>query len=111
MAWNFQYIVIVAAVLILIITLVVAGFSLRKAQTSAPWPPVIPECPDYWTDLSGNGTGCANLMDLGTCPSYKDGLPHSFAGFTNCQKLSMANDCHITWDGITTNSMADFCSK
>ena len=107
---GFQKIVLFAAVIILIITLVVIGIALSYAKNEENWPPMIPECPDYWIiDGSGNNTRCINVKDLGTCPpqSGKKHLNMNFniPAFTgsngNCAKYTWAQNCGISWDGIT----------
>ena len=67
---TFQKIILYSAIIILIITLVIIGIALSNASSSQTWPPMVPQCPDYWSvDGSGN---CVNVHDLGTCsPSGK----------------------------------------
>jgi hypothetical protein len=69
-----------------------------------------PQCPDYWSmDGSGNNAICTNIKDLGTCPASSGNkhLTMNFnnAAFTgsqgNCNKYRWANNCGISWDGIT----------
>lgn len=52
---NFQRIVIIIAIIMLIITMVFIGYALYRQSSDVAWPPKIPKCPDYWTlDASGN---------------------------------------------------------
>ena len=64
---NFQYAVITIVILLLIISLILIGIALAKSKNTQQWPPVVGNCPDYWTDLSSNGAQCVNVKDLGTC--------------------------------------------
>jgi hypothetical protein len=114
---NFQKIVLIIAFIILIVTLVFMYYALKKATNTETWPPVIADCPDYWVDLSGNGAACFNSHNLGTCnlPSRASDLgpiidknlmnfnqsPYSDPTNGICSKYTWANNCGVTWDGIT----------
>jgi hypothetical protein len=105
---NFQKILLFIATIILIICLVVIGIALKK--TSTAWPPVIPQCPDYWTlEGSGNNIQCTNVHNLGTCPA-PDGQKFltlnpndsQYQGVSgSCNKYNYATKCGLSWDGIT----------
>jgi hypothetical protein len=106
---GFQKIVLFGAIIILIIALIIIAFSLTYAQKDK-WPPMVPACPDYWQiDGSGNNSTCTNIKDLGTCPAQSghQHLTMNFNGsaFTGsnglCSKYNWANNCGVTWDGIT----------
>jgi hypothetical protein len=107
---NFQQIILTIAIIILIIVLVIIGLTLSKTSQTEMWPPVIGACPDYWVDLSGNGSECLNSHNLGTCnlPSDKNTNAMNFnqAPFNgstgNCSKYKWSNECKVTWDGITS---------
>ena len=106
---TFQKIILLIAIVILIIALIFIGISLTYSRDKQ-WPPLVPECPDYWTiDGSGNNTTCVNLKNLGTCPP-QNGMRHlrmnfnspEFAGSNEmCAKYTWAKNCGISWDGIT----------
>jgi len=106
---GFQKIVLIGAIIILIITLVTIGVVLAQAKNEN-WPPVIPNCPDYWLiDGSGNNTKCINQKDLGGCPA-KSGDNHLIMDFNSsaftgsngmCAKYNWAKTCDVSWDGIT----------
>jgi hypothetical protein len=107
---NFQSGILLTAGIILIICLILIGMGISKAQASEKWPPLIGDCPDYWTDLSGNGAKCVNTKDLGTCNGSVQSGQHlqmdfSVAPYTgengSCSKYKWATGCGITWDGIT----------
>jgi hypothetical protein len=107
---GFQKFVLFIAIILLTIVLIFIGFALRKKST-AVWPPVIGDCPDYWIDTSGNGAGCVNIKNLGngTCkPTGTDKYltmdftqPSFVGGAGLCAKYNWANSCGVTWDGIT----------
>ena len=46
---SFQTIVIIIAVVLLIIALAFIGVSLKNSQSNTTWPPLVADCPDYWT--------------------------------------------------------------
>jgi hypothetical protein len=106
---TFQNIVLFVAIIILIIALVIIGIALSYSKDKQ-WPPMTPSCPDYWLmDGSGNNATCTNVKDLGTCPS-NNGQQHltmnfNVAPYTGsqglCNKYKWANNCGVTWDGIT----------
>lgn len=106
---GFQKIVLFSAIIILIISLVIIGISLTYAKDQQ-WPPIVPSCPDYWQiDGSGNNTTCTNVLDLGSCPA-QSGQQHLVMDFNSaifsgsnglCSKYKWANNCGISWDGIT----------
>lgn len=107
---TFQKVVLFLAIIILILVLIFIGFSLHKAR-SAEWPPIIGDCPDYWVDMSGNGSHCVNVKDLGNGKCKPSGsqkhltMDFSSAAFKGgnglCAKYTWAQNCGVTWDGIT----------
>lgn len=106
---SFQKIVLISAIVILILCLVFIGIALNSAKSES-WPPLIPECPDFWIiDGSGNNQRCINMKDLGTCPA-QEGQRHLNMNFTeppftgsngDCAKYQWSKRCGVTWDGIT----------
>lgn len=106
---GFQKIVLFSSVILLIIALVIIGIALMYSKNQT-WPPMTPECPDYWlVDGSGNNTTCINVKNLGKC-SPQSQNKHLVMNFNNypftgsqglCNKYTWANKCGITWDGIT----------
>jgi len=106
----FQKFVLFGAIIILIIALVFIGVALSYSVDKQQWPPMTPQCPDYWSiDGSGNNTTCVNVKDLGTCQP-QSGDKHLTMNFnvspytgTNglCSKYTWAKKCGISWDGIT----------
>lgn len=105
----FQKFVLFGAIIILIIALIFIGVALTYAKDQQ-WPPMTPECPDYWlVDGSGNNTTCINMKDLGTCPP-QSGDKHLKMNFNSsaftgsnemCAKYTWAKRCGVSWDGIT----------
>ena len=63
---NFQRIVIIIAILMLIGAMIFIGYALyNQSSASGAWPPEIPKCPDFWTvDASGN---CTNTNKVSNC--------------------------------------------
>ncbi len=106
---GFQKIVLIIAIIILTITLVIMIIALDKTGKEV-WPPVITKCPDWWiADGEGNNSTCINVKDLGVC-SAKAGEKHQTMNFNTdlytgqqgaCAKYKWANNCKLTWDGIT----------
>ena len=107
---SFQKAVLMIAVVFLILFLVLIGIALKNSSTDAEWPPIIGNCPDYWVDLSGNGSMCFNSHSLGKCniptPENKNTMNFDQSPFNgsdgNCAKYKWAapKGCNVTWDGI-----------
>jgi hypothetical protein len=100
---SFQKIVLIVAIIILVITLIVIGTSLAL---SAPpvWPPLVPQCPDYWTmDGSSNNPICNNVKNLGTCnlKIMNFDQPQFKGSNATCSKYLWATNCGLSWDGLT----------
>jgi hypothetical protein len=103
---TFQKFILFAAIIILIIALVFIGIALSYSKDTA-WPPITPDCPDYWTmDASSS---CVNIKDLGNCPAQStnkhltmDFNAPAFTGSNQlCSKYTWAKKCGVSWDGIT----------
>lgn len=120
---NFQSIVMIVAIIILIITLTMIGVSLSNLNSQVKYPPVIADCPDYWSietqspDENGNTDFiCKNEKSLGHgdsitgCNEFDNSLS-KFKGMGGlCEKRKWADKCNVTWDGVTNNPNAkDTC--
>lgn len=98
---GFQKIVLISAAIMLIVCLVFIGIALATSKNQVEWPPMVPDCPDYWT-IDGSGV-CVNVKNLGTCASKTMNFNTSaFTGSNEmCNKYTWATNCNVTWDGIT----------
>jgi hypothetical protein len=65
--FNFQRIVILIAIVLLIVSMVFIGHALYKQSTDVTWPPKPPKCPDYWTLNSSNKCIKPTVMDPLRC--------------------------------------------
>ena len=102
----FQKTVGIIAFSILIVTLVLTGIFLAKRRGSGNYPPVVGSCPDYWEEQKINEKNvCVNVKNLGNCGvDKKDFDIAEFKGdIGNCNKKKYAENCDLTWDGITNN--------
>ena len=103
----FQKTVVTVASTILIISLCLIGITLYRQKYTSNYPPVIANCPDYWTDTSGNnGSRCINEQNIGNmaCTRAPDFTTAMYAGTEgSCEKLKWATTCNLSWDGITNN--------
>jgi hypothetical protein len=78
---NFQRIVIIIAIIMLIVTMIFIGYALYNQSTaSGAWPPETPKCPDFWT-VGSDGT-CTNPNKVPNC-EY-NGIPAGTQGMPNC---------------------------
>jgi hypothetical protein len=78
---NFQRIVIIIAIIMLIVTMIFIGYALYNQSTaSGAWPPEAPKCPDFWT-VNSDGT-CTNTNKVPNC-EY-NGIPAGTQGMPEC---------------------------
>jgi hypothetical protein len=101
---DFRQIVTIVALIVLIIALIIIGFSLRNTK-DPKWPPLVPVCPDYW-EINDSGK-CVNNKSLGTCNKTSgnntmDFTTNDYVGSIGpCKKYTWAKRCGVAWDGIT----------
>ena len=117
---NFQKITLIIAGILFIIMIIILSFVLFNANNDQQWPPIISSCPDYWLDLSGNGSQCVNRKGpkISSCQTAPDFTTGAYLGTNGtCQKYLWATtQCQpkinnstnagysgypIAWDGIT----------
>ena len=99
---GFNTIVVIVALIILVALLIFIGYAINQSKVAVNYPPVMANCPDYWTSTSANV--CENTQHLGTCAgpkNFNDPIYQSDTG--NCERSKWANNCGIVWDGITNN--------
>ena len=78
---NFQRIVIIIAILMLIVTMIFIGYALYNQSTaSGAWPPEAPKCPDFWN--VGTDGICKNINNVSNC-EY-NGIPAGTQGMPTC---------------------------
>ena len=107
---GFQKIILYSAIIILIIALVIIGITLSYAKDDQVWPPIVPQCPDYWVaEGSENNATCINVKNLGSCKAT-GGKKHLTMNFnqapyvgadSTCAKYTWDKKCGLSWDGIT----------
>ena len=106
---TFQSTVMTVAIIFLIVSLCFIGLALYNQKYKSEFPPVIPNCPDYW-DMSGNM--CISHPKVGkrvsSCTAPMDFTSASWAAGGKCAKYKWAKECDLTWDGIT--NIADTCT-
>jgi hypothetical protein len=106
---DFKKKVILFFSILLVIILFIMAYTINKKSSDLTWPPYIANCPDYWLDLSSNGSRCFNSHSLGRCaiPSSNNKNTVDFTAdvYTgsegDCNKKKWATNCGVTWDGIT----------
>ena len=107
MKFNFQKIVIIIAIILLILALAFIATAITNEQKKTQFPPVISECPDYWKHNVEKNV-CENVHKLGKETTdgskIKDLDLNMLNKLTLCDKLKGANSLNISWDGITNNS-------
>lgn len=104
---TFKKIIMGVAGVILIISLIMIGISISNSKYTQAYPPVTAECPDYWKLNASNI--CENTHNLGTnCNqnvNFKTAV-YSSSATGLCAKKKWAENCNVTWDGITNNNDA-----
>ena len=104
----FRTVVLITATVILLLSLCLIGLALHHQKYNSNYPPIIANCPDYWVDASGNnGSGCTNVQNIGNpvCARNMDFSAPVFAGQNgSCAKYKWAQQCNLSWDGITNKA-------
>jgi hypothetical protein len=109
MEFDFKKKVILFFSILLVIILFIMAYTINKKSSDLTWPPYVANCPDYWLDLSSNGSMCYNSHSLGRCAipssSNKNTVDFTADIYTgsegDCNKKKWSNNCGVTWDGIT----------
>ncbi len=114
---GFYKLTIIIAIIHLILFLAILGVIMSYSRTEQIYPGQISTCPDFYTfDGSfcnanrniytfSSDSNCDSLdMTLNT---YKPPGTDAHSGL--CAKKNKAQECKISWDGITNNS--DICYK
>ena len=101
---------LISTILSAIILLAVVAFIIYKYKDQAVYPPIISDCPDYYnldnkgncvnTQVWNNSTSACNVLDF-SGNMYKAAGTDKSSGL--CKKKLKAQECKITWDGITNN--------
>lgn len=102
---TFQNIVIYTSVTLLIIILIIVAINIHSAKKAAKWPPVVSDCPDYWSDNGTGGSKCTindNNVNLGKATSPMDFSLSTYTGANqNCNRYKWALSNDVSWDGLT----------
>jgi len=114
---DMQFYILISTGIIFLTFCVVLLFTYANQSETWRTPPM--SCPDYWVEEAGQ---CYNIKGLGKCSSQNigefsesdvvfnkvDKNKHYFMDFNNlkggntmCNKQKWANQCGISWDGIT----------
>jgi hypothetical protein len=119
MEFNFQTISIIVAALLLLIILGTLAYTMSSSKKNGtiPWPPVVGVCPDYWEDLSGNGSQCVGIFGLTgnntgslTQQAYHHTTPYDFT--TTSSTSTPQSGSTNFWPSSTAYSGSDpICAK
>ena len=102
---GFQKTTVIVALITLIVMLLFVAYMMKRAKKTAAWPPMISECPDYFEVVDSQK--CFNVKNLGSCTSTEpiDFSGPKYQGRAGLkQKKIWAQQCGVTWDGITNNT-------
>ena len=108
---SFNSIVMIVAIVMLIISLTMIGLALRNQKNNVTFPPVISDCPDYYTSVKnaqGTDYECTRNTDLSTnddtgCDTFNNSDTKYKGVGGLCEKKKWADNCGVTWDGVTNN--------
>lgn len=103
---GFHLTVIIIALIILVLCLIFIGIALEKHNSKDAFPPVLANCPDYWTANSDGGCAPSSSAPPTDCQKLNS---DTLKSMNLCDKSRWAKGCKITWDGVTNNDRA--CSK
>lgn len=78
---NFQRIVLIIAIVMLITAMIFIGYALYRQTSDIAWPPEIPKCPDYWT-MDASGNNCKSPTP--SIPCEYNGIPAGTQGMPTC---------------------------
>jgi hypothetical protein len=109
MELDFKKKLIIFFLILLVIILFIISYTINDKSNNIKWPPYVANCPDYWLDLSSNGSMCYNKHSLGTCgvPTLSNDNTIDFtrsiytSSQGDCNKKKWAETCGVSWDGIT----------
>jgi hypothetical protein len=83
-SFNFQRIVIMIAIVMLIAAMIFIGYALYAQTSAMSWPPEKPKCPDFWTmDSDGKTCTAPKGIDDKTKCEY-NGIPGGTQGMPAC---------------------------
>ena len=107
--------VVSIAIIILIVSLAIIGTVLVTSADNSLYPPSIAACPDFYKKIDTGECQAMkpmydpNVADCETIDFTTDEYLVQGSGPNSgaCAKKEKANECQITWDGITNNS--DIC--
>ena len=107
----------ISVILSVLLILVIMAIVMYRSKHKQIYPPVFQPCPDYYnTDACGNCILNSSIWSIGPDTSKRTQMSCSnvnFSGLTNpgigpssalCTKQQWAQDCFVSWDGITNNS-------
>lgn len=89
------------ALVIIVIILIIYSIIFKLGMKNVNFPPITPNCPDYWESNENNK--CINIHNLGQgCENNMDFNLDKYKGVAGKkQKCLWAKSCGIEWDGIT----------
>ncbi len=121
MEFNFQKIVLIVAICLLIVVLTGMSYLMKKSISERTWPPTVSACPDYWTetilDVGGSPAGAIvgdkicnagiNKYNAGTNNSViqinTSTFPNTKLGKCNRYKWTQTggSGAGVIWDGVS----------
>lgn len=99
-----QILILVSMLIMLFVLIIYTYNGTKNTLTDVSFPPVISNCPDYWSE---NEAGqCVNDFNLGSenCQEPTPLNGEKYQGqIGKCQKYKWAKSCGLSWDGITND--------
>jgi hypothetical protein len=105
---TFHKSILVSCIIVFLVVSIVAGVvlwaTIKKNVKNVSWPPITPDCPDWWiSNKVGHNRVCINKKGLGTCNQKMMNFnkPEFTGSAGTCAKYTWAKNCNLSWDGIT----------
>ena len=107
MELTFQKGIVIFFGILLVIILIFLGVMMNKKNTTAPWPPTMSPCPDYWIDGPHSMVSTTPYISGSSCKASKTNLNNPYKqkemNFTTSEYTGTSGACNkYTW--ATTNN-------
>lgn len=109
---DFYTSLFIGTMVFLVFVLIIVGYFMSLSKTNQLFPPVLSDCPDYYSLNKDNMCVLSSKIRLNVANNYcraEDFTQKKYkrkgTNFRSglCAKKLWANDCTVKWDGITNN--------
>ena len=100
---TFRKTILGIATILLILALIMIGVSIANSKNNQKFPPIVAECPDYWTR---SGNNCVNSKNLGGT-----NLPRNMNFISSAQWTGTNGLCNKKKMGTKVQYNMGWCDK